>query len=131
MRATVPFGIAKMDATIPEGIDLVWNGCTINSGPLHVQLDDQAHAEGDNRGELDYETNMARARFNLKIDLSGLVKLLARAAHCESIEPIRAVLYSEGVVTEDHNFGLSGPMEFQPHPLFAPEGISALILPGR
>jgi hypothetical protein len=131
MRARVPFGITKMDATIPEGIDLVWNGCTINSGPLHVQLDDQTHAEGDNRGELDYETNFARARFNLRIDLSGVVKLLARAAHCEPIEPMRAVLNSEGVVTEDHNFGLSGPMEFQPHPLFGPEGVSATVLPGR
>jgi len=120
-----------MNATIPEGIDLVWNGCTINSGPLHVQLDDQAHAEGDNRGELDYETNFARARFNLRIDLSGVAKLLARTAYCEPMEPIRAVLHSEGVVTEDHNFGLSGPMEFQPHALVGPEGISATVLPGR
>ena len=54
MRTRVPIDITKMDATIPEGIDLVWNGRTINSGPLHVQLDDQAHGEGDNRGELDY-----------------------------------------------------------------------------
>jgi hypothetical protein len=120
-----------MDATIPEGIDLVWNGRTINSGPLQVQLDDQAHAEGDNRGELDYASNSARARFNLRIDVSGLVKLLARAVHCEPIEPVRAVLHSEGVVTEDHNFGLSGPMEVQPHSLFGAEGVSAAVLPGR
>ena len=131
MRARVPFGITEMDATIPEGIDLVWNGCTISSGPLRVQLDDEAHAESDNRGELDYETNFARARFNLKIDLSGISKVLAQAGHCEPIEPVRAVLHSEGVVTEDHNFGLSGPMEFQPHPLFGAEGISATVLPGR
>ena len=131
MRTRVPIDITQMDATIPEGIDLVWNGYTINSGPLHVQLDDQAHGEGDNRGELDYETNFARARFNLRIDLSGVAKLLARAAYCEPMEPIRAVLHSEGVVTEDHNFGLSGPMEFQPHPLVGPEGISATVLPGR
>jgi hypothetical protein len=120
-----------MDATIPDGIDLVWNGSTINSGPLQVQLDDRAHAEGDNRGELDYESNVARARFNVRIDLSGLVQLLARAAYCQPMEPIRAVLHSEGVVTEDHNFGLSGPMEIQPHPLFGAEGVSAAILPGR
>src|SRR5207249_8427340 len=80
MQATVPFGITKMDATIPEGIDFVWNGRAINSGPLQVQLDNQARAEGDNRGELDYGTNVARARFNLRIDLSGVAKLLARAA---------------------------------------------------
>jgi hypothetical protein len=131
MQATVPFGITKMDATIPEGIHFVWNGCTINSGPLRVQLDDQARAEGDNRGELDYETNIARARFNVRIDLSGVAKLLARAAYCEPIEPIRAVLHSEGVIAEDHNFGLSGPMEVQPHPLFGAEGVSAAVLPGR
>ena len=61
MKATVPFKVTKMDATIPEGIDLVWKGCTINSGPLQVQLDNLARAEGDNCGELDYETNVARA----------------------------------------------------------------------
>jgi len=131
MQTIVPFAITKMDATIPEGIDLLWNGTTINSGPLQVQLDDQAHAEGDNRGELDYESNVARARFNVRVDLSGLVKLLARAAYCEPIEPIRAVLHSEGVVTEDHNFGLSGPMEVRPHPFFGADGFPALILPGR
>ena len=131
MQAAVPFAITKMKATIPEGVDLVWSGCTINSGPLQVQLDDRARAEGDNRGELNYATNVARARFNLKVDLSGVAKLLARAAHCGPLEPIRAVLYSEGVVTEDHNFGLSGPMEFQAHPLLGPEGVSAAILPGR
>lgn len=131
MQTRVPFGITKMDATIPEGIDLVWNGRTINSGPLQVLLDDQAHAEGDNRGELDYESNVARARFNLRVDVSGLVKLLARAAFCEPVEPVRAVLHSEGVVTEDHNFGLSGPMEVQPHPLFGAKGVSAAVLPGR
>jgi len=120
-----------MDATIPEGIDFVWNGRAINSGPLQVQLDNQARAEGDNRGELDYGTNVARARFNVRIDLSGVAKLLARAARCELIEPIRAVLHSEGVITEDHNFGLSGPMEVQPHPLFGTEGVSAAVLPGR
>jgi len=131
MQATVPFGITKMDATIPEGIDFVWNGCTINSGPLRVQLDDQARAEGDNRGELDYETNMARARFNVRIDLSGVAKLLARAAQCKPIEPIRAVLHSKGIITQDHNFGLSGPMKVQPHPLFGSEGVLAAVLPGR
>jgi len=131
MQSTVPFGVTKMDATIPEGIDFVWNRCTINSGPLRVQLDDHARAEGDNRGELDYETNVARARFNLRIDLSGVAKLLARAAQCEPIEPIRAVLHSDGIITEDHNFGLSGPMEVQPHPLFGSEGVLAAVLPGR
>ncbi len=131
MQGTVPFRITKMDATIPEGIDFLWNGCTNNSGPLQVQLDDQACGEGDNRGELDYQTNVARARFNVRIDLSGVTKLLARVAHGEPIEPIRAVLHSEGVITEDHNFGLSGPMEVQPHPLFGAEGVLAAVLPGR
>jgi len=131
MKATVPFKVTKMDATIPEGIDLVWNGCTINSGPLQVQLDNLARAEGDNCGELDYETNVARARFNVKIDLSGVATLLAGAAHCEPMQPIRAVLHSEGVITEDHNFGLSGPMEVHDHPLLGAEGLVGAVLPGR
>ena len=86
MQATVSFGITKMDATIPEGIDLVWNGRTINSGPLDVQLDDQAHAEGDNSGELDYETNLARARFNLRIDLSGASRVTAPSLRAREVD---------------------------------------------
>jgi hypothetical protein len=120
-----------MDATIPEGIDLLLNGRTVNSGPLQVRLDDQAHAEGDNRGELDYETNVARARFNVMIDMAGVAKLMARVMHRAPIPPIRAVLHTEGTITDDHNFGLSGPMQVQPHPLFGTEGFSAAVLPGR
>ena len=131
MQATIPFKVTKMDATIPEGIDFVWKGYTMKSGPLQVQLDDLSRAEGDNCGELDYETNVTRARFNVRIDLSGVAKLLAGAVHCEPIQPIRAVLQSEGVITEDHNFGLSGPMVFHDHPLFGAEGVVAAILPGR
>ena len=131
MLGTVPFDITRMEATISEGIDFVWNGCTINSGPLRVRLDDQAHTEGDNRGELDYETNVARARFNVRIDFSSVAKLLACATGCELVEPVRAVLHSEGVITDDHNFGFSGPMEVHPHRLFGGESVSASILPGR
>jgi hypothetical protein len=131
MQPTVLFDITNMDAKVREGIDLVWNGRRLNSGPLHVRLDDQAVNDGDNRGELDYETSMARARFNLRIDLYGLAKRLAGALYCEFIEPIRAVVYSEGVITQDHNFGFSGPMKINPHPLFGAEEVSALVLPGR
>jgi hypothetical protein len=130
MQATVPFDITRMDAAIPEGIDFVWNGCTVNSGPLLLQLDDQACAEGDNCGELDYETNMAYARFNVRIDFSNIAKL-AGGMDRDLTQPIRAVLPSEGPVTEDHNFGLSGPLEFHPHPLFGAEGLTGAILPGR
>ena len=40
-------------------------------------------------------------------------------------------LNPEGLVTDDHNFGLSGPMELRAHSLVGPEGISATVLPGR
>jgi hypothetical protein len=131
MQPTVPINITKMDATITEGIDFRWNGFRVNSGPLQIHLDDKACCEGDNRGELDYEKNVARARFNMVIELTGIARLLERAAMCEPMQPIRAVLYSEGVITEDHNFGLSGPMEVRPHPLFGAEGVSVAVLPGR
>jgi hypothetical protein len=131
MQPTVPINITKMDATITEGFDFLWNGCTVNSGPLKIHLDDKAHGEGDNRGVLDYQKNVARARLNLVIDLTGIARLLPRAAHCEPMQPLRAVLHSEGVITEDHNFGLSGPMEVLPHPFFGPEGVSAVVLPGH
>src|SRR5215470_9786459 len=131
MQPTVPINITKMDATVTEGIEFRWNGCTVNSGPLRIHLDDQARGEDDNRGELNYEKNVARARFNVVIDFSGIARLLARATDRETMQPIRAVVHSEGVITEDHNFGLSGPMEFRPHPFFGPEGVSAMVLPGR
>jgi hypothetical protein len=130
MQTAVPINITRMDATITEGFDFVWNGCTVNSGPLQIRLDDKARGDDDNRGVLDYQNNMARARLNVVIDFTGITKLLARAEHSGPM-PLRAVLHSEGLITEDHNFGLSGPMEVLPHPLFGPEGVSAVVLPGR
>jgi hypothetical protein len=120
MHPTVPIEITKLDAMIPEGIQFLWNGSTVNSGPLKIRLDNQARTEGDNRGELDYRKNVARARFNVVIDFTGM-----------AMQPLRAVLHSEGVITEDHNFGLSGPMEVRTHPLFGAEGVSVAVLPGR
>ena len=131
MQTTVPIQVTTMDATIPEGFVFHWNGHTVHSGPLRIHLDNEARGEGDNRGELDYEKNVARARFNIVIDFTGIARVLSHVSHCEPMQPIRAVLHSEGVITEDHNFGLSGPMQFQPHPFFGPEGISVAILPGR
>jgi hypothetical protein len=131
MQPTVRIHITKMAATIMGGIDFLWNGCRVSSGPLRIHLDDQARGEADNRGELDYEKNVARARFNVAIEVTGIARLLARATDCEPMLPIRAVLHSEGAITEDHNFGLSGPMEVQPHPLFGTEGLSAVVLPGH
>lgn len=131
MHATVPFEVNSMKATIPEGIDFTWKGCSINSGPIHVTLDDQARAEGDNRGELDYDSNKARARFNLKMEFPALAKGIIGSALPELTQPIRGVLQSEGLITEDHNFGLSGPLEVQEHPLVDPQEVSASILPGR
>ena len=131
MQPTIPVNITKMDATIPEGFDFLWNGCAVNSGPLHIHLDDQARGQDDNRGELDYEKNVARARLHLVIDLIGIPNLLARAANWAPMPPIRAVVHTEGVIIEDHNFGLSGPMEVHDHPLFGAEGLVAAVLPGR
>jgi hypothetical protein len=131
MQPTVPINITNMDAIITEGIDVLCNGCTVNSGPLQIHLDDKARGEDDNRGELDYEKNLARARFNVVIDFIGIRRLLASAAYCEPMPPIRAVVHSEGVITEDHNFGLSGPMEILPHPLFGAERVLVSVLPGR
>jgi hypothetical protein len=131
MQPIVPINITNMDATITEGFDFRWNGCTVNSGPLQIHLDDKARGEGDNRGVLDYQKNVARARLNVVVDLTGFARLMARAANCEPMQPLRAVLNSEGVITEDHNFGLSGTMEVLPHPLFGLEGVSAVVLPGH
>jgi hypothetical protein len=131
MQTTVPIQVTTMDATIPEGIVFVSNGRTVHSGPLRIHLDSHALGEGDNCGELDYEKNVARVRFNVVIDVTGIAAVLPHAMHCKPMQPIRAVLHSEGVIAEDHNFGLSGPMQVDPHPFFGPEGVSLAILPGR
>ena len=131
MQTPVPIQVATMDAAIPEGFVFHWNGLPVHSGPLRIHLDNQARGAGDNRGELDYEKNVARARFNVVIDVTGIAAVLSHATHCELTQSIRAVLYSEGVITEDHNFGLSGPMEVRTHPLFGAEGVSVAVLPGR
>src|SRR4051812_38957174 len=115
MQPTVPIKITNLAATITEGIDLLWKGYPVNSGRLQVHLDYEARGNGDNWGELDYQKNVARARFNVAIDLTGIAR---------TMDPLRAVLHSEGVITEDHNFGMSGPMAVRPHPLFEPEGVS-------
>ena len=78
MQPTVPINITKMDATITEGFDFLWNGCTVNSGPLQIHLDDKARGEGDNRGVLDYQKNVARARLNVVIVLTGIARRLGR-----------------------------------------------------
>ena len=131
MQTTVPIQVTTMDAAIPEGFVFVSNGSTVHSGPLRIHLDNQARGEGDNRGELDYEKNVARARFNIVIDVTGIAAVVSHATHCELMQPIRAVLQSEGLITEDHNFGLSGTMQVHPHPFFGPEGVSLAILPGH
>jgi hypothetical protein len=131
MQTTVPIQVTTLDAAIPEGFVFASNGRTVHSGPLRIHLDNQARGEGDNRGELDYEKNVARARFNIVIDVTGIAAVVSHATHCELMQPIRAVLQSEGLITEDHNFGLSGPMQVHPHPFFGPEGVSLAILPGH
>jgi len=131
MQTTVPIQVTTLDAAIPEGFVFASNGRTVHSGPLRIHLDNQARGAGDNRGELDYEKNVARARFNVVIDVTGIAAVVSHATHCEPMQPIRAVLHSEGLITEDHNFGLSGTMQVHPHPFFGPEGVSLAILPGH
>lgn len=89
MQPSIPIRITKMDATITEGIVLLWNGRKVHRGPLEIHLDNHSRGKGDNAGELDYPKNVARARFNVVIDVTGLA----------SMQPIRAVLQSEGVIT--------------------------------
>ena len=130
-RDQIAFRITRLAAGVPEGVPLEWQGRHIDSGPLILELDDEAPAEG-NRGTLDYPRRRAHAEFHVRLrfpELAGALEDLG--VDSAFTRPVRAVLCSEGEILEDHSFLLSGRCELEPHDLFPQEETAASVLPGR
>jgi hypothetical protein len=125
----IPFRVAALNATVPEGVPVVWMGREIPSGPLAIVLDEGPAGE-ESRGELDYEQRHARAEFHVRIEMSELTDLLeALGVDAALTCPVRAVVRSEGQIMEDHSFALNGPCQVLPHGVFG--DARAAMLPGQ
>jgi hypothetical protein len=125
----IAFRVTALNATAPEGVPVEWMGEEIPSGPLTIVLDDGPSGE-DSRGELDYARRHARAEFHVRIEMSELTDLLeALGVDPRLTRPVRAVVRSEGQITDDHSFVLTGPCQVEPHEVFG--GARATMLPGQ
>ena len=131
MRATrIHFTVTALEASVPEGIPLTWQGREIDSGPLVIELQRGLDGEG-NRGTLDYLCRRARAEFRVRLSFPELEEALLDLGVDPSLTiPIHAVLRSEGEILENHGFRLSGRCELAPHALFPQDECAASVLPG-
>jgi hypothetical protein len=130
--------VARLEASIPEGIAVRWQGRELPSGPLKATLADDAAANGPaSSGVLDYNRRRARLEFHVKLEFPEFAETLAGLGVDPAYTaPVRAIIRSEGDILEDHGFGLSGACDVLPHGLFADpeqperERASAQMLPG-
>lgn len=131
--------VARLEASIPEGIAVRWQGRELPSGPLKATLDDDAAANGaaSSGGVLDYLRRRARLKFCVKLEFPEFSETLAELGVDPAYTaPVRAIIRSEGDILDDHGFGLSGACDVLPHGLFADpkqperERASAQMLPG-
>ena len=128
-EARLRFQVTKLAATAPEGVAVKWQGREYTSGPLEIELDEEAPAS---EGLLDYNKRRARAEFHVRLKFPEFAGMLASlGVDPEMTRPVRAVLRSEGEILEDHGFALSGPATLAPHGLLAAGETAASVLPGH
>src|SRR5215469_3337223 len=124
---SVRFEVSRLDATVPEGVPVRWQGTEFNSGPLEIELD----RDGDGRcgqGLLDYSRRRARAEFRIRLAFPELAATLESLGADSSLtEPVRAVLSSEGEILEDHTFVLSGRCELASHEVLSSPETAASV----
>ena len=127
----VRFAVRKLEANVAEGVEVEWQGKRHHSGPLIIELDEEAPAEASG-GVLDYAGGRARAEFHVCLKFPEFAGLLeSMGVDAELTQPVRAVLRSEGEILEDHSFRLSGRCAIAPHGLFPAEESAAAVLPGH
>ncbi len=123
----VAFRVTALEAGVPEGVPIEWQGRKLTSGPLVIDLDEDS---GSSRGLLDYSRRRAQAEFHVRLKFPEFAALLADLRADPALgEPVRAVLRSEGEILEDHGFALSGHCQLQPHGLL--DHARAAVLPGH
>ncbi|MBI3697172.1 MAG: hypothetical protein HY238_20345 [Acidobacteria bacterium] len=123
----VAFRVTALEAGVPEGVPIEWQGRELASGPLTIELDEDSQAS---RGALDYSRRRAQAEFHVRLKFPEFAAMLADLGIDPALgEPVRAVLRSEGEILDDHGFALSGRCELRPHELL--DHASAAVLPGH
>jgi hypothetical protein len=128
MLPKTEFRVTGLNACVPGGVPVVWQGRELASGPLTIELEDSP----GNRGELDYEERRARAEFHVRLGFPELAATLGELGVDPSLTaPVRAVLRSEGAILEDHSFALSGRCELAPHAMLTDQRTEAAVLPGH
>ena len=126
----VAFRVSKLSASVPESIPLEWQGRSLESGTMTIELDPDS-AEG-NRGVMDYGVGRANAEFHVLLSFPELAETLeGLGVDPEFTKPVRAVLRSEGEIRDDHRLALSGDCDLREHKLFPPEESKASVLPGH
>ena len=127
----VNFKITSLAAQVDERVPFEWQGKEFDSGPLTVELDENASPSA-NQGVLNYSERRARAEFHLRLRFPELANTLeALGVDPELIRPVSAVLRSEGDILDDHSFALSGQCDLASHALFPSEETRACVLRGR
>jgi len=126
-RHSVAVRVTRLEAVVPEGVPVRWQGNLIPSGPLAVTLDPEHESEG----QLDYGSGRASVEFHVQLSFSELARALDGLGVDRAMtEPVRAVIRSKGKILPDHSFMLSGACELRPHALFDPQATHAAVLPG-
>jgi len=124
----VRFRVTDLAACVPEGVPIQFQGREILSGPLSIELEEDAA----NQGVLDYSRRRAEATFHLRLAFPELAAVLEDlGVDPELTRPVRAVLRSQGEILDDHGFAFSGRCELGPHPVFPSPETEAAVLPGH
>jgi hypothetical protein len=128
-NSRIDFTITHLKAHVAEGIIVQWQGRELASGPLNIELDENANS--GNNGELDYETPRAHADFRVLLTFPDLANFLETLGVDPSLtQPVQAAIFSEGPILSDHSFRLSGRCKLADHALLNSEETRAFVLPG-
>ena len=129
MDNLVPFSITSLRARVAETVTIEWQGKRFDPGPLNIRIDDISGASSG--GVLDYSARRAQAEFHVLLSFPHFAEILEELdADTELAEPVHAVIHSEGDISADHSFVLSGPCELKRHALLNAEETKAFVLPG-
>ena len=123
----IAFQVTDLVAQVPEGVPLHWQGAELESGPLHLELADDA-----SRGVFDYDTGRAQVEFHVLLSFPELAdELRGLGVDEDLLRPVRAVLRSEGPIRDDHRLALSGRAVLAPHDLFPARESDVSVLEGH
>jgi hypothetical protein len=129
-RDRIEFCVTDLQARVPEGLPIDWQGTVFSTGPLQFHLD---QSSGKSAGVMDYQRGRVSVEFRVRMrsdELAGA--FCALGVNPGLVSPVRATLWAEGEILPDHSFngGLRGRCEVQPLGLLLPGAIQVKVLPG-